>query len=323
MNYGPHRLLLLRFVLPIVMSLALLLNSSCSSFEEKAPPAAGTISSQDPEAGALFAKAKATEDAGKTKKAISLYQKTFKEHPYSDSAPSAKFREAQLLDRSGELLDAFEAYDTFIQRFPGSSLYAKAIERQSVVAHAAAQGHITNNFLGIKSRIDRGKTTEMLAKVRDNAPRSSEAPKAQFAIAQVWEGGKRPARAITAYEELLDNYPNSSLASRAQYQIGIILLDQSSDGNQNPANLDKADDAFRDLLQRYPNSKYAPEARKRLGEIAGLDLQRSYNIAEFYFKKKQYASASFYFKEVIKKAPNGDLKNRANQRLAELNSLTS
>ena len=295
---GPHRLL----------SSALLVTSvvlcSCSSYKEEAPPAAGTIIGPDPMAATLFADAQAAEAAGKPKQALKAYRKIAKDHAYSDTASQAKFREALLLDSQGELLDAFEAYENFIQRYPGSPLYSKALTRQAVVAHAAAEGHITNNFLGIKSRVDRDRATEMLGQVRDNAPRSSEAPKAQFAIGQVWEGAEKEDRAIRAYEDLLDEYPDSSYGSEAQYRIGAILLSQSNRGNQNQANLNKADNAFRDLLQRYPNSKRAPDARKQLGYIAGLDLQHSYNIAEFYYKKKEYGSATFYYREVVKQAPD-------------------
>ena len=191
------------------------------------------------------------------------------------------------------------------------------------MAHAAADGHIKNRFLGIKSRVDRDRASKMLAQVRDNAPRSKEAPKAQYAIAQLWEVEKKEDRAIEAYETLLDEYPESNLTAEAQYRIGIILLSQSNRGNQNQANLDKADDAFHDLLLRYPNSKRAPDARAQISKIAGLDLQRSFDVGEFYYKKKQYTSASFYFREVVKQAPDGPLKNQANQRLAQINGMTS
>ena len=86
------------------------------------------------------------------------------------------------------------------------------------------------------------------------------------------------------------------------------------------ANLDDWED---DLLLRYPNSKRAPDARAQISKIAGLDLQRSFDVGEFYYKKKQYTSASFYFREVVKQAPDGPLKNQANQRLAQINGMTS
>jgi len=312
---GPHRL----FFAPL---LALLLYS-CSSFVEEAPPPIGTVSGPDPIAAKLFAEAQAAEANGKTKKALKAYREISKAHAYSDTAPEAKFREAHLLDSTGDLLKAFEAYDEFIKRYPGSARYSQALQRQAVVAHAAADGHIKDRFLGLKSRVDRDRASKMLAEVRDNAPRSKEAPKAQYAIAQLWEVEKKEDRAIEAYETLLDEYPESHLTAEAQYRIGVILLAQSSRGNQNQANLDKADDAFHDLLLRYPNSKRAPDARAQISKIAGLDLQRSFDVGEFYYKKKQYTSASFYFREVVKQAPDGPLKNQANQRLAQINGMTS
>ena len=296
---------------------------SCSGLDGERPPAAGTVSGPDPEASALFAEGRAAEDAGKVGKAIDAYKDIGKDHAYADVAAEAKFREAALLDQQGDLLKAFKAYDTFIKRYRGSSRYSQALSRQAEVAHSAAEGHIRESFLGIRTKISRPRATEMLATVRDNAPQSKEAARAQFAIAQVWENAEEEDKAIPAYERILDDYPNSSYAPEAQYRIGKILLTQAEQGNQNQGTLDKADDAFRDLISRYPNSKWTPEARKELGTIAGRDLQRSYDIAEFYYKKKQYPSAAFYYRDVIKRAPDGTLKERAQQRLSQINGMAS
>ena len=312
---GPHRLTLL--------SLLVCCLSSCSSLEKATPPAAGAVSGIDPEASALLEQGKNAEAAGKTKAALKCYKKVANKHAYAVSAPEAKFRIASLLDQKGELLDSFTAYDSFIQRYPGSHLYSQALERQSVVAHAAAEGHITNNFMGLKSRVDRAKATEMLATVKRNAPRSAAASKAQFAIGQVWENAGNAGRAVAAYEEILDDYPHSPQASEAQYRIAEIFYNQSVGGNRNPANLDKADDAYHDLVQRYPNSDRAADSKQKIQTIAGLAIKRDYDVAEFHYKKKHYESASFYYKQVIKKAPHGELKNKANERLSQINALTS
>ena len=306
-----------------ISPLALFALASCSGLNGDRPPPAGTVTGSDPEASALFAQAQAHEQSGNVKKAINAYEEIADDHAYADVAAEAKFREAYLLDQQGELLDAFEAYDTFIQRYRGSSRYSQALSRQADVAHAAAEGHIKSSFLGIKTKVGRKASTDMLGTVRDNAPQSPEAPRAQFAIAQVWENANDADKSIKAYERLLDDYPNSSYAPEAQYRIGKILLTQSQGGNQNQATLDKADDAFRDLIIRYPNSKWAKEAEKELGVIASRDLQRSYNIAEFYYRKKQYPSAALYYRDIVKRAPDGDLKNRAQRRLSEINGMSS
>ncbi|MDA0765932.1 MAG: tetratricopeptide repeat protein [Verrucomicrobia bacterium] len=291
---------------------------SCGGSTKDAPPPAGTVVAADPAAANLLAAAQAADTAGNTKKALKLYTEVAEKHPYSEVAPQARFRQAALLDHQGEPMDAFEAYQAFITRYRGSSLYTQALERQAAVAHAAADGHIKTNFLGLKSKISSKESTEMLTMVRDNAPQAPTAPKAQFTIGQVWEGHKKVPEAIAAYTKTATDYPLTSYAPEAHFRIGTILLDESSDGNQNPANLDRARRAFEDLLQTYPNAKRAPEAREKLRSIGAADIQRSYDIGEFYYKKKQPTSAIFYYKEVLRTAKSGPLHDKAAARLAEL-----
>jgi outer membrane assembly lipoprotein YfiO len=290
---------------------------SCSSTSGNLP-LAGTLGAADPRAEALLAKAQAAEAAGKMNKATKAYKEVAEKYPYAPAAPKARFRHATILDSEGELVKAFDSYQIFIERYQADALYSKALARQATVAHAAADGIITNSFVGIKTRLDRKKTTEMLAKVRENAPQAGSAPKAQFAIGQVWEREKDDRRAVIAYQLLVDDYPDSSYAPEAQYRIGDIYLQQAKSGNQNPATLDQSRHAFEDLLQLFPNSKRAKDARARLAELSGRDVQRSFDIGEFYYKKKNYTSASFYYNEVLRKVKSGPLHDKAAQRLAQL-----
>ena len=81
------------------------------------------------------------------------------------------------------------------------------------------------------------------------------------------------------------------------------------------ANLDKAKHAFEDLLQIYPGSSRADDARARIAEIGSADIKRSFDIAEFYYKKGETSSAAFYYEEVLRNAQSGKLHDRARQRL--------
>lgn len=304
-------------VLPLAL-LTLPLLVSCGGSKKDLPPPVGMATAPDPAAARIFAAAQASDQAGDIKKALKLYEDVAEDHPYAEVAPEARFRQATLLESRGEPLDAFEAYQIFITRYQGSSLYAKALERQAAVAHSAADGHIRTNFLGIKSKVSVTECAEMLAKVRANAPQAPSAPKAQFTIGEVYEKRGREKEAIAAYEETASSYPNTSYAPEAYFRIGNILLDDSKDGNHNPANLDRARHAFEDLIQTYPGSKRTPEAQARLKSIGQADVQRSYDIAEFYYKKKQYGSAAFYYREVLRTTKSGQLHDRAAARLASI-----
>ncbi len=293
--------------------------TSCTSSIDN-PQLSSTIRAGEGKAQALYDKARAAEAAGKSKNAIKSYRAITREHPMSKAAADASFREASLLDRSGKLLEAFDAYHVLITKYPASPHYSEAIKRQEAVAHAAADGNLkTPTLIGIKTRIEPKKATDMLAKVRDNAPRSPSASRAQFTIGAVWQSKEQYPKANAAYRKVVRNYPQSKEAPEAQYRIGEILVSGAKDGNQDTANLTRAREAFDDLLLRYPNSKRAPDARREIKNLASGEVQRSYDVAEFYRNKEKTSSAIFYYRETLRKSqPGSPLHNKAKAWIAKL-----
>ena len=288
---------------------------SCGS--NKLPPI-GSAGAENPKATALFQEAKQAEQAGKTKKAVKLYDELADEYPLVPQAPEARFRQAQLLEQRGKTLKAFEAYQDFISRYRGSNLYEKALSRQARMAQGAADGEIKTSFLGLKSNLPTDKVVEMLEKVRDNAPAAPSASKAQFSIGALYQSKGKPADAIKAFRELVFKFPDSPEAPEGQFRIGVILTDEAKEGNQDKANLDMAREAFKDYLLRYPGHSKNAEAHQRIKKLGYQDIQRSYDVAEFYLKKGDTESAKIYFREVLDKAKSGPLYNKAKARLAEL-----
>lgn len=306
--------------LPVVVSgftLAALV--SCGPDTEDLPLASGVATQGGVAAAdAMLAKGRAYEAAGKRGRAISTYKAVFKKYPYASSAAEARFAQGRLLDQQGDLFKAFEAYQDVISRYPNSHHYAAALSRQETVAHAAATGVIKNNFLGMKTRISAGKVQKMLENVRDNAPRATSAPKAQYAIGRVWQTEGNSEKSIAAFQKVGLEYPNSASAPEALYQMGEILVLKAKRGNQNTAHVNRAGDIYRELIQRYPRHSRATQARKRLAMLGGQDIQRSFETAEFYRKKGQNTSAIFYYREVLSKVKSGTYHDRAKQRIAEL-----
>lgn len=298
----------------------LCLFTGCSKDLENTLPIAGTGQASDSEASQSYAAAQAADQAGRRKKALTLYDKTADKYPASSVAPLARFRQAQILEEQGKLEKSFEVYELVIQRYQGSALYSKARDSQGKVAHAAASGEIQSNFLWMKSGLEMKKIVSMLESVRNNAPQAPTAAKAQYTIGQVYESKKKLDEAIVAHQRVVDDYPRSAYAPDAQYHIGHILLQGANKGNQDNANLDRALYAFQDLRQSYPNSKRAADAALKITEIRSRDIQRNFDIGEFYFKKGQSKSAALYYQEVIKKTKGGDLHNQAKARLQSIGS---
>ncbi len=294
--------------------------TSCGNSNDKVQLATGQVAAGDAaEATKAYSRARELDAKGRTSKAAKAYGEVANSYPLSKEAPSARMHEAEILYAQGNLMKSFEKYQSFITQYHGTSQYKKAIERQSEVAHSASSGEIKNNFLGLKSEIPRSKVEEMFIQVRDNAPFGTTAPKAQFGIGEMWQRDKKFGKAIKAYEDLQVRYPKSHLAPEALYRVGTLLLQQTEDGNRNRGNLDTANTTFTDLTLLYPNSKQAKDAKKMLKQIQGSDIKRSFSIAEFYENKKQYASAAFYYKEVINSTKAGsELNTLAKKRLAAI-----
>ncbi|WP_035603078.1 outer membrane protein assembly factor BamD [Haloferula sp. BvORR071] len=309
----------MRFRFLVVPALAAFL-ASCGG-DSDAPPLIGTVGANNELAGSLYSQAQQAEKDGKRSKAIKLYDKLADEMPTSEHAAEARFRQGELLEQDGEIQKSFVAYQDFITRYNNSNLYEKALSRQAAMAQSAADGHVKTSFLGLKSSISNDKITDMLAKVRANAPRSPTASKAQFTIGEVWEiqgNASGATKAVAAYRELVVQYPDSKEAPEAQFRIGKVLLDQAKHGNQDQANLDRAKVALEDYVRQYPSHHRVGEARKMIANIGGQDVERSFEIAQFYERKGDVGSAKFYYQEVLRQSAYGPTHDKAKKRLAEL-----
>lgn len=293
---------------------------SCGSNPD-APKLASITRAGEGTAQQLYNSGYAAESAGELGKAMKSYKTITKKYPLSSVAANATYRYAKLLENDREPLDAFDAYDALLTKYPASPHYAESIKRQEIIAHQVAQGHIKNSFIGIKSRLDVERTAKMLGKVRDNAPRAASAEKAQFAIGEVYQSAdNKEGNAIEAYQNVVRDFPNSKYAPEAQYRIGAILLKQAAEGNEDAANLDRAQKALDDVLIRYPNHPRAADARREIAKINSSDIQRSYDVAEFYRKKGQTASALFYYREAVQNSKPGPLRSRAEAWISKLSS---
>lgn len=289
---------------------------SCGN--DEVPILAGNTQAIAEKGESVYQTAKAADDAGKTGRAIKLYDQVATKYPFAPSAPQARFRQAELLEQQGKIEDAFEAYDKFLSRFQGSGLYTTALNRQAAMAQSAAEGDVKSSFLGLKTKLSLDKTAAMLGKVRDNAPRSRAAAKAQFTMGELYQSKKKSKESIEAFRRLVRDQPDASEAPEALFRVGVLYIEEADRGNQNQANLDLAREAFNDYLLQYPGHKRNAEARRMIANLGGRDLQRSYDIAEFYQKTGNIESAKVYYRDIVKRSSSGKIHDAARARLKEL-----
>jgi outer membrane protein assembly factor BamD (BamD/ComL family) len=306
-----------RLIASLATALAAMMLVSCGS-DNDVPVLAGNTGAASGEGEKLYQQAKAADDAGKADKAIKLYDRTATRYPFISSAGQARFRQAQLLEQQGEVQKAFDAYDKFIEQNPGSSLYATALSRQASMAQSAADGDVKSSFLGLKTKISIDKTVEMLGKVAAHAPKSRAASKARFTIGELYQSKKKSREAIAAFRDLVKEQPDSPEAPEALFRIGLILMEEAERGNQNQSNIDLAREAFNDYLIQYPGHARNAEARNMIASLSGREMERSFQIAEFYLKTGRPESAKVYYRDIVKRTSSGKTRDAAKARLKEL-----
>lgn len=291
--------------------------ASCSSRFD-GPVLAGRVGAAGQEGRELFLKARKADEAGKSGRAARLYGKTATRYPFLPEAAKARFRQAELLEREGEIEDAFGAYDQFLANFPADDFYKQALTRQATIAENAAKGDLKSSFLGIKSRFGLETCVDMLGKVASHAPMSRTAAKARFTIGELYQAEEKPKEAIEAYRTLVSEQPDCPEAPEALFRVGLTLLEDAERGNQNQANLDLAREAFNDYLLQYPSHSRNAQARRMLATLDTRDQGRSLEIAEFYLKTGRTESAKVYYRHIVKRGQSDAATAKAKARLKEL-----
>ncbi len=304
-----------RLLLALASSAVLLV--SCGS-DTDGPPLLGQAGASTAKGEQLYQEAKQADDSGKQDKALKLYGKTAERYPLASSAAQARFREAQILEQKGDVLKAFDSYQKLLGRYQSSGLYTTALNHQASLAQSAADGEVKTSFLGLKSGLSADRVVTMLGQVRDNAPRSATASKAQFTIGALHQSRKEEKEAISAYRQLVRDYHDSREAPEGQFRIGKVFMESAERGNQNQATIAQAREAFQDYLNQYPGHGKNAEARRLLSELGGRNIQKTFDVAEFYMKTGETESAKVYYREVVARAGSGPLQQKAKARLAEL-----
>ncbi len=310
-----------------VISLTLLtLLSSCASNKEL------PVALKDGELSAvvdvkasedLFKEAKAKFDQKKFSKAAGKFRKYYRKYPFGKHAAEAIYLRGRCLEDARKILLAFDEYQKIATRYRLSGFYAKAIDRQVAIATGAYDQRLKEHFLFLSATISESQTVILLNQIIENAPNSLVAVKAQEKIASIYAKQKDPTDAVRAYEKLVLEYPRSAQAPRAQYEIGKLLIRDAEEGrNKDSANINRAKQAFKDLVTLYPNDSNVPAAKDAIKKLEKQELSTSFDIAKFYFRKKEYQSSKVYFQRILSSpAASSKAKAEAKKYLAKLEKI--
>lgn len=295
-------------------------SQNAGSTEESAPRRPQMNLNATPEERAAFDEAAASDDGGSAARSISAYRRFIKNNPASPLSAKAQFRIAELYESTGNPSKAFDAYQTLISQYPDTQDFEKAVGRQVVIANEYLAGKkLTFLWLPIVPGTDRAE--EMFGSIIKNSPFSKNAPIAQFNLGVTYERQGKLKEASSAYQAVLDRYPNSAIADDALYQIGYIYMRVGeTGGSQDLSALVSAKNTFEDFVLQYPSSEKTPQAEDNIKKLSGEETDDLMDIAKFYDRFKNFRAAAIYYNDIIRRAPDSEDAKLARDRVQVIRS---
>jgi tetratricopeptide (TPR) repeat protein len=161
----------------------------------------------------------------------------------------------------------------------------------------------------------------MYEKIIKNGTRSVYAPKAQFAIAELYASRDDlgdSERSTAAFQKVVDTYPESPEAADAALRIGNVNL-AVSERSRDASNLTAAREAFESAGVLFGDNPEVAASQQKLVEISEAEADKAFKTGQFYEKKGQLKAAAIYYSEALK-APTASVFSSAQERLNDLSS---
>jgi outer membrane protein assembly factor BamD len=172
--------------------------------------------------------------------------------------------------------------------------------------------------LGLLRSVDYPRAVSLFQEVIDNYPFSEYAPLAELQIAGINEKMGKFEEAASFYQDFVELHPNHPKVPYALYQLGDAYIAQMRDPDRDQDPTRKALTQLEFLTTRYPDSEYAEKGKELLARVHDQLALREAKIANFYYRKEQYHAAVPRFRSALEQSAThpGHCENRARLGIA-------
>ncbi len=242
--------------------------------------------------------------------------------PLSDYAPEAAYVQGRCFEAEGKDEAAFQAYQDIIDHYPKCTQFNEVLNRQYAIANRFLDGEWFRLWNTIPLYPSMDETANLFGKIVADGPFSPVAPKAQMSIGSAHEKAKDYAEAVKAYETAADKYQNDpQIAADAMYRAGVAWQKQADTAEYDQSAASKAISAYMDFISFFPDDPRVATARKAIEKLKALQVQGSFDVAQFYEQYHEWAGAVVYYNDVLQQNANSPLATLARQRIDALKPL--
>lgn len=254
------------------------------------------------------------------KEAIRELQKLLKHYPKAREAAEAQFYIGKCYEGLGDLYKAYQEYQLVIDKYPYSNLSADVIKKQFELAERMIEGEgQRNEFIGaIVGGSD--KVVEVLESVIRNAPYNELAPKAQYKIGLYLLEHSLYQESRDAFQKVINDYPESELAKAAEYQIALADSHRSAGAAYDQEVTQIAVDGFKEFVAKNPDAELSAKAKEKIFELREKEAENNFIIAKFYEKQKNFKAAKLYYQIIVDDFRDTSWSKKALEKIREVST---
>ncbi|MFH1478673.1 MAG: outer membrane protein assembly factor BamD [Candidatus Omnitrophota bacterium] len=251
------------------------------------------------------------------KGALREFKKLLKYYPLSKQAPTAQYYLGRVMQDTGNVYDAFKAYQKVIDLYPHTEFVDEVIERQFNIGLEFFSGR-KYNVLGPLKVPAKDKAIEIFKMVFENAPYGKYADISIFNAGISYKDIEDYQNAIIMFKDLIDKYPNSEYVDKARYYLAESSRLVSLNPDYDQTSTVVAREEFKDFIKKYPESPLSKDAKSIVSKLEDKEAESIYNTAKFYESRHKPESAMIYYQDLAQNYPNTKWADLARERLREI-----
>jgi outer membrane protein assembly factor BamD len=258
-------------------------------------------------------------DQKKYKLSLKAAKRVIQLWPLSDYTPKAQYLVGRCYEERKQDENAFNAYQTLLDRYSKAADVKDVQHRQFVIALRFLHGQWFKLWGHIPFFPSMDKTADMFEKIVRYGPYGELGPASQMNIGAAREQEKDYPLAVKAYEVASDRYSEQpQVAASALYKAALAYNKQARRADYDQSVAGQAISAFTDFMALYPGDPRVADSQRIITQLKSVEALGNFRTAQYYEKEKQWAGALVYYNEVLIKNPSSPLAGQARQRIEVL-----
>ncbi len=243
--------------------------------------------------------AKGFFDKGDYHRARVEFKKLLTHYKKSHEAPDAQYYLGRSYEEDRDYYKAFQEYRRTLETYPSTSRFEEILERMYQIGNYFLSGK-KRKLLGTAALLPaRDKAAEIFQVLVEDGPFSQYGELAQYKLGIAYLSLGEYEQAVSAFEQLIDRYPKSTLVDDARFQLAQASLKGSFKAGYDPHSIDQAIGELQSFVSEYSKSDLAPEAVAHLQTLRERRAADEFQVAQFYERRRHPESAVLYYQEII------------------------